>query len=90
MLRGLLTCAVCPWFAPRSGRGYGRKVYTVTFAKYWKTSLVFVAESVFEIHCSTEGPYRQLYMWDTEMRYSLKNRVKHYYWTQIKPMQLIM
>jgi hypothetical protein len=23
--------------------------------RHWKTSLVFVVESVFEIHCSTEG-----------------------------------
>ena len=27
-----MTCAERPWFAPRSGRGDGRKVYTVTLA----------------------------------------------------------
>ena len=32
------------------------------------TSLVFLVESVFEIHCSTEGPYNYLYVWGTEMR----------------------
>ena len=24
----------------------------------WKTSLVFVVDFAFEIHCATEGPYR--------------------------------
>ena len=32
--------------------------YVAFFVSYWKTSLDFVVESVFEIHCSTEGPYR--------------------------------
>jgi hypothetical protein len=39
----------------------------VFFARHWKTFLVFAVESVFEIHCSLEGPYNCLYVWGTKM-----------------------
>ena len=29
--------------------------------------LAFVVQSVFEIHCLIEGPYRSLYVWGTEI-----------------------
>ncbi|XP_014053884.2 solute carrier family 22 member 13 isoform X4 [Salmo salar] len=40
-----------------------------SFARRWNISLVCVVESVFEMHCSTEGPNRSLYVWSTAMRY---------------------
>ena len=44
--------------------------YVSFFARHWKTFLVFVVEFVFKIHCLTEGPYRLLYVWCTEIRYT--------------------
>ena len=38
------------------------------FARQGKTALVFVVDYVFEIHCSTEGPYIYFYVWGTEIR----------------------
>jgi hypothetical protein len=35
-----------------------RSAFHQTVARHWKTSLVFVVEPVFKIHCSTEAPYR--------------------------------
>ena len=38
--------------------------YVSFFVRQWKTSLVSVVESVVEIHCSTEGRYRQMSVWN--------------------------
>uniref|UniRef100_A0AAZ3RID2 LRRC8 pannexin-like TM region domain-containing protein n=1 Tax=Oncorhynchus tshawytscha TaxID=74940 RepID=A0AAZ3RID2_ONCTS len=35
---------------------FGCTLQVPFFVRHWKTSLVFVVESVFEIHCTTEGP----------------------------------
>ena len=44
-------------------KGYSMSAFfytdlTTFLVRHWKTSLVFVIASVFEMHCSTEGPYK--------------------------------
>ena len=50
------------------------------FTRHWKTSLIFVVESMFEIHCLTEEPYNYLYVcerWGGHSKMTLNTIIAH-------------
>ena len=55
------------------------------FVRHGKTSLASMVESVFEIHCSTEGPYIYLYGWNTEIRSFGLNKKTYYAFLRLSP-----